>query len=49
MARSNITVLGTKELNDMFMELPKQIKKNTIWLTGNNYNWFIGHQKLNLF
>jgi len=31
MARSNITVLGTKELNDMFMQLPKQIKKNTIW------------------
>ena len=31
MAKSNITVLGTKELNDMFMQLPKQIKKNTIW------------------
>ena len=29
MAKSNVTVLGTKELNDMFMQLPKQIKKNT--------------------
>jgi hypothetical protein len=31
MAKSNVTVLGTKELNDMFMQLPKQIKKNTVW------------------
>ena len=31
MAKSNITVLGTKELNDLFMQLPKQVKKNSIW------------------
>ena len=31
MAKSNVTVLGTKELNDMFMQLTKQIKKNTVW------------------
>ena len=31
MAQSNIKVLGTKELNDMFMQLPKQIKQNSIW------------------
>jgi hypothetical protein len=31
MAKSNVTVLGTKELNDLFMQLPKQVKKNSIW------------------
>ena len=31
MIKSNITILGTKELNDMFMQLPKQIKKNNVW------------------
>ncbi len=31
MAKSNITVLGSKELNDMFKQLPKQVNKNAIW------------------
>lgn len=31
MAKSNITVLGTKELNNLFMQLPKQVSKNSIW------------------
>ena len=31
MAKSNITILGTKELNDMFSQLPKQVSKNAIW------------------
>lgn len=31
MTSSNVTVLGSKELNDMFKQLPKQIKQNAIW------------------
>ena len=31
MVKSNITVLGTKELNNLFMQLPKQVTKNSIW------------------
>tara|TARA_Y100001972_G_scaffold114696_1_gene150571 strand:+ start:198 stop:707 length:510 start_codon:yes stop_codon:yes gene_type:complete len=29
--KANIKVLGTKELNDMFLQLPKQIKINSVW------------------
>lgn len=29
--KSDIKVLGTKELNNLFMQLPKQVKKNFIW------------------
>jgi len=31
MAKSNITILGTKELNNMFSQLPKQVSQNSIW------------------